>query len=205
MISMKIVIQDEKDYQKFLRRLFFYKSIFYSFVSFQLEGDSKYSLSVFQTALNLKSRRKRIEYLYDQACSMIDSKNKNLNLCGFVNGRCYVQRKKKQKECNGCCRLCIYQTNHGCPTQNLACKLFHCGEVKQRYSVCSFEDFPYLKLLSLKNQYVLKNDYFSLREDVLKDLYAYTLTFSCLRIFFRIFKNFLLKRGKVLFFLFPML
>lgn len=65
MISMKIVIQDEKDYQKFLRRLFFYKSIFYSFVSFQLEGDSKYSLSVFQTALNLKSRRKRIEYLYD--------------------------------------------------------------------------------------------------------------------------------------------
>ena len=61
---------------------------------------------------------------------MID--NRNINICGFINNKCFVQRKNNSNNCNGCCRLCIYQSSNGCTTNNLTCKLFNCSEVKKR-------------------------------------------------------------------------
>ena len=87
--------------------------------------------------------------------------------------------------------MCIYQTRDGCPTKNLACKLFNCSEVKKRVQVMDYRDLEILKVLSLKNQIIIKSDYFSKREDVLKDLYFYTLTFSTLRIVYRLTRNFI--------------
>ena len=102
-----------------------------------------------------------------------------------------MQRKLNNGKCNGCCRKCLYQTNKGCPTKNLACKLFNCSEVTSRYDVIKYDDLKLLKLLSLKNQFIIKSDYFSTREDVLKDLYAFTLTYSILRVISRNIRNFI--------------
>lgn len=114
--------------------------------------------------------KKRITYIYDNSCKLVDDNTKNINICGFKNGKCYVQQRLKSVKCNGCCRMCIYQTKRGCPTKNLVCKLFNCSEVASRYDVIKYEDLKLLKLLSLKNRIIIESDYFSKREDVLKDL-----------------------------------
>ena len=85
----------------------------------------------------------------------------------------------------------MYQTNKGCPTKNLSCKLFNCSEVTSRYNTIKYDDLKILKLLSLKNRIIIKSDYFSKREDVLKDLYAYTLSYSTLRILYRLIINYI--------------
>ena len=122
---------------------------------------------------------------------MIDNRNKNINICGFINNKCFVQRKNNSNNCNGCCRLCIYQSSNGCTTNNLTCKLFNCSEVKKRFEVDKFNDINLLKLLSLKNRIIVKNDYFSKREDVLRDLYCIGIIISCIRLIYRLVRNYI--------------
>ena len=59
-----------------------------------------------------------------------------------------------------------------------------------------YEDLKILKVLSIRQRFVVKSDYFSLREDVLKDLYCYTLTFAIIRIILRLFKNIIVRNRK---------
>lgn len=189
-----IVIESKEDYTKFIKRIILYKSILYINTEFQVKGcQVNDKLQQMINGLNIKNRYKRITYVYDTACSIIDSNTKGLNICGFKNNKCYIQQKQNNGKCNGCCRLCKYQNSNGCPTKNLACKLFNCSEVKKRYKTIEYKDLAILKLLSLKNRLIVKSDYFSTREEVLKDLYAYTLTYSILRIFFRSIRNLISK------------
>lgn len=189
-----IVIESKADYTKFIKRIILYKSILYINTEFQVKGcQVNDKIQQIIKGLNIKNRYKRITYVYDTACSIIDSNTKGLNVCGFKNNKCYIQQKQNNGKCNGCCRLCKYQNSNGCPTKNLACKLFNCSEVKKRYKTIEYKDLAILKLLSLKNRLIVKSDYFSTREEVLKDLYAYTLTYSILRIFFRSIRNLISK------------
>lgn len=189
-----IVIESKEDYTKFIKRIILYKSILYINTEFQVKGcQVNDKIQQMINGLNIKNRYKRITYVYDTACSIIDSNTKGLNVCGFKNNKCYIQQKQNNGKCNGCCRLCKYQNSNGCPTKNLACKLFNCSEVKKRYKTIEYKDLAILKLLSLKNRLIVKSDYFSTREEVLKDLYAYTLTYSILRIFFRSIRNLISK------------
>ena len=189
-----IVIESKEDYTKFIKRIILYKSILYINTEFQVKGcQVNDNIQQMINGLNIKNRYKRITYVYDTACNIIDSNTKGLNICGFKNNKCYIQQKQNNGKCNGCCRLCKYQNSNGCPTKNLACKLFNCSEVKKRYKTIEYKDLAILKLLSLKNRLIVKSDYFSTREEVLKDLYAYTLTYSILRIFFRSIRNLISK------------
>lgn len=189
-----IVIESKEDYTKFIKRIILYKSILYINTEFKVKGcQVNDKIQQMINGLNIKNRYKRITYVYDTACSIIDSNTKGLNICGFKNNKCYIQQKQNNGKCNGCCRLCKYQNSNGCPTKNLACKLFNCSEVKKRYKTIEYKDLAILKLLSLKNRLIVKSDYFSTREEVLKDLYAYTLTYSILRIFFRSIRNLISK------------
>lgn len=189
-----IVIESKEDYTKFIKRIILYKSILYINTEFQVERNQiNDKLQQIIKGLNIKNRCKRITYVYDTTCNIIDSNTKGLNICGFKNNKCYIQQKQNNGKCNGCCRLCKYQNSNGCPTKNLACKLFNCSEVKKRYKTIEYKDLAILKLLSLKNRLIVKSDYFSTREEVLKDLYAYTLTYSILRIFFRSIRNLISK------------
>ena len=192
MKSKTILISNSNDYNKFLRKLSIYKSVLYYNTIFVVKNDiNDNMIDYIINALNIKNRKKRITYIYDNSCKLIDDNNKNMNICGFKDNKCYVQRNLNNVICNGCCRKCLYQTNKGCPTKNLACKLFNCSEVTSRYDVIKYDDLKLLKLLSLKNQFIIKSDYFSTREDVLKDLYSYTFTYSTLRIVYRLVKNYI--------------
>ena len=192
MRSKNITINNYNDYNKLLKKINWYKSILYHNTFFVLNNNINDSMvNHIISALNIKNRKKRINFIYDQSCTIIDEKVKGKNICGFKNGKCYVQRKLKNDKCNECCRKCIYQTNYGCPTSNLVCKLFNCSEVTSRYEVITYKDLKLLKILSLKNQLIVKSGYFSKREDILKDLYSYSIVYSTLRIIYRIIKNFI--------------
>ena len=54
-----------------------------------------------------------------------------------------------------------------------------------------YNDLKLLRLLSKKNQIIIKSDYFSKREDVLKDLYSYSLIYSTFRIVYRLIRTYI--------------
>ncbi len=192
MKNKNIVINNYNDYNKLLRKINLYKSIIYYNTLFVVKNDiNEKNIDYIISALNIKNRKKRIEYIYDQSCDLIDEKFENINICGFKNGKCYVQRKLKNDKCNGCCRKCLYQTENGCTTKNLSCKLFNCSEVTSRYNVIRYNDLKLLKLFSLKNKIIIKSDYFSKKDDVLKDLYSYSLIYSTFRIVYRLIRNYI--------------
>lgn len=168
--------------------LLLYKSTFFKYFKFETDSNDIQDIIIVK-ALNIKNRKKRITFIYDSTCDYIDNFYKNKNICGFKNCQCYVQRKNNNNLKNGCCRKCIYITDNGCVTKNLACKLFNCSEVYCRRKVIKFEDLRILKLLSLRQRLIIKADYFSLREDVLKNLYSYSIIYSTIRIVIRLLNN----------------
>lgn len=193
----KIVLRSGRDYERLIRKIKYYKSFLFIKTEFIIEDrTNNKNVPIICEALNIKNRKKRIDYIYDQACKMIDDNTKGINICGFKKGQCYIQRKQKNNKCNGCCRMCLYQTSRGCSTKNLACKLFNCSEVKKRHEVIRFEDLDFLKILSIRQRIIVKSDYFSKREDVLRDLYSYSIIVSSFVLVIRIIRNFILAKKR---------
>ena len=159
-----------------------YKKIFYSSTIFKSNNKE---LKDIVTALNIKKRKERITFIYDSCCKKIDDFSKNKNMCGFKTNKCYTQQYKGCKYNNGCCRRCIYQSPKGCTTSNLTCKLFNCSEVRKRFKVIEYNDLDLLKLLTFRQRTILKHDYFSSREEVLKDLYIGSITIFTFRLLYR--------------------
>ena len=180
---MVVTIENEKDIKKFYKRLFWYKSFLFKKVYFETNSNDK-DINLIVKGLNIKNRKERIAYVHDTCCDIIDNDTKGKNICGFKDCKCYTQRGKDT--CNGCCRVCIYVTNNGCPSKNLACKLFNCEEVRKRHKVITYKDLKLLKLLNLRQRFIIKSDYFSNREEVLKDLYSYSIIYATMRIVYRI-------------------
>lgn len=165
-----------------------FKSFLFKKVHFETKSKDKQD-EIIVKALNIKNRKERITYLYDATCDYIDNYYEGKNICGFKNGYCYSNRVNGCKYKYGCCRICIYKSSKGCPSKNLACKLFNCSEVYKRRTVISYKDLKTLKLFSLRQRYIVKIDYFNLREDVLRDLYSYSMIYSTIRVVYRLIKN----------------
>ena len=146
-------------------------------------------IDVIEKARSIKGRYKRLAYIYDTSCSIIDELHKNENICGFKCNQCIMQQKSKSKEINGCCRTCRYQSQKGCLSSNLTCKLFYCDEIKSKYKIYSFADLELLKLLSWRQRLILKYDFFSSREEVLLDLYFASIILSGFRLVYSCYKN----------------
>lgn len=180
---INIVVNNKKELEKLYKKLFIYKSVIFSFCKFNIKG--KYEeVKIINNALNIKSRRKRIKYIYDKACEMVDDNFKDIkNPCGFKCNKCYTQYNTNNY--NGCCRLCRFQSNTGCLTKNLTCKLFYCTEVRKRHKFIEFDDLKILKLLSIRQRIILKHDYFSSEKEVLSDLYFSSLILFSIRLIFR--------------------
>ncbi|MBR3898194.1 MAG: hypothetical protein IKJ43_02805 [Bacilli bacterium] len=165
---MKIIIDNEKDLYKFYKKLPLYRSLFYKKVTFESNNEN---IKQIIKALNIKKRKERITYVYDTACKNIDNHYNNKNICGFKNNKCYVQQKLNDGNINGCCRWCLYQSNNGCKTSNLTCKLFTCSEVEKRCKVITFDDLSILKILTKRQRLIAKTNYFTKRESFIRDLY----------------------------------
>ncbi len=183
-----------KNNDKFYSKLFWYKSFLYKNTKFIPNNEKKDDIEFNSiiNALNIKNRKKRIEYIYDYCCNKIDENNKGKNICGFNNNsHCYSQQRPNCDFKNGCCRLCALQNSKGCQTSNLACKLYYCSEVTSRYNVIKYKDLKILKLYTLRQRLILQYDYFINRKDFLKDLYSNSLIIYGIRTSFRIIINFI--------------
>ena len=156
------------DKKKLLQFLWFYKHLFF----IKYETDNKELVS-FINALNIKSRYKRIEYVYEEACNEVDNYYSSCKLCDFKEGMCIAYRIKLLKDKNGCCRKCLHQSNKGCKTKNLACKLFLCSyTIHHNKKKLEGKDIEILKLLNRYQRYVATNDYFATKEQAVFDLYV---------------------------------
>jgi len=165
--------------------LFVYRGILFKFVNFHTKDDK---LKNIVNALNIKKRKQRIEYVYDEAISYINEYYSN-DLCKFVNNKCIAARKYKIDRINGCCRLCIHQNNTGCKVNNLSCKLFYCKAALENIKELNINDIEILKCLNKKQRFILKSDYFSTREEVINDSY-YGIVIATIRMCYRQIKYF---------------
>lgn len=177
-MKKKVVIRKQLN-----KYLFWYRSVFCKNIKFQTSDSDEDTLNLVK-GLNIKNRRKRIKFVFDKCCEVLD-KEFPKDACAFINGQCIVQRKNNSKKKCGCCRYCEYVTLNGCPSKNVACKLFNCSEVTSRYHLKSKTDIILLKLLSLKNQTVITHNYFTVEEESLKDLYTITFTHAFIRMVYR--------------------
>lgn len=180
MRSKQIVINNNKDLKKFYRRLKFYKLALYKKTIFKSDNEE---IKPIIKALNIKNRKKRIVYIYDYACNYIDNymKDQNPNPCGFKNGRCYTQQYKDCPYHNGCCRRCNFQSDKGCKTSNLTCKLFYCSEVEKRYKTLNLNDLKILNLFGFRQKEMIRSGYFISRETFISNLYIGSILIFIIR------------------------
>jgi hypothetical protein len=194
---MKIIIKNEKKLTMFYKFIPLYKSFIFKFVKFEL-NENLFEKEPIVEALNIKNRKKRIAFIYDFVCDIIDESYYGKNICGFENNKCYAQREPYNDKCNGCCRLCLYQNPKGCKTKNLSCKFYFCSDVIKRQSILKFEDFMILKCLTFRQRILLKHNYFSKREEILNDLYINSLIVGAIRIIYRNIRNLVIfKKRKI--------
>lgn len=179
MFKKKLIV---KDINIFYKRLWLYKSFLFRKTYF--ETDILRIRNMIE-ALNIKNRKKRIAYIYDQACIEVDNYWKDKNPCCFKNNKCLSQQKPGCKYKNGCCRRCVYQSSNGCITSNLTCKFFYCTCVSSKYDLLTIKDIKVLKLLTFRQRTILKHAFFSSREEVLGDLYIGSVFIFIIRLLFR--------------------
>lgn len=151
-------------------------------------------------ALNIKSRRKRITYVYEEAIKVINNYYSD-DLCQFKDNQCIAQRKNNSKTTNGCCRTCPLLTNNGCSSVNITCKLLYCKTALNNMKSLKLSDINILKCLSVGQRLILKTDYYSTKKQVINDLY-YGIVIYFIRSFFRDvkrdFKNIFIRKINML-------
>lgn len=185
----EVNIKNEKDLYKFYKKIPLYRSMLYKKVYFKEE--SKYDIKDIIDALNIKKRKQRLTFIYDKTCEKIDNHYNNKDICGFKEGKCYVQQKLNNGNINGCCRWCLYQSPKGCTTKNISCKLFTCTEVEKRCKIIKFDDLDILKILTKRQKLITKTNYFTKRETFINDLYIGLFTLWELRQVFRLMKMYI--------------
>ena len=172
----------------FYKKLFLYKSFLYKNVRFESNIDDEEVKDIIK-ALNIKKRSKRIEFIYDYCCDKIDKFYAGKDLCKFKNNQCIIHQIPNCTYKNGCCRICSYQSNKGCTTRNLSCKLFYCDKVKQNNEIIKFRDLKILKLLTLRQRLMVYENFFASREEFLTELKVGLLIFHSSRIVLRLIRH----------------
>lgn len=151
---------------KSTKLLFLYRSFLFRWVEFYTEDKNLKSVV---KALNIKNKKRRIEYVYDEGVKYINNYYSD-DLCKFVNGQCIAQRKAGDDHINGCCRHCSLVTEKGCPSSNLSCKLIYCKTALGNIKLLRLRDIPVLKCLSITRRMILKASFYNTKEDILNDL-----------------------------------
>ncbi|MCR5186703.1 MAG: hypothetical protein K6D97_06280 [Clostridia bacterium] len=182
----KVLIKDEK---KLYRKLFLYRSILYKNVEFSYDNKISDQAKEICKALNIKDKVKRIEYVYDSCIRVIEDYYKDKNYCDFVDGQCFCQRDDNSSRKNGCCQICKYQSENGCPTQNLSCKLFYCDEVSKNNQMLSLKELKILKVFNLRRRIIAIDNFFARKEDVIKDIEMGSLLLYSVRAIIRIMET----------------
>lgn len=165
--------------------LFLYRTFLFHFFIFETDVDD---MKTIVKSLNIKNRKERIVYIFDETINILN-KYYSKDLCQFIDGKCIVQREKNINRFNGCCRLCPIVTDKGCPSVNITCKLIYCKRALGNIKLLKLRDIKILKCLSLVQRLIILSDTFSVREEVIKDLY-YGPLYAIPRGFFQEIKHF---------------
>lgn len=176
-----ITIDNEEKYRAFLRRLPVYRSILFRFTEFEITGSCRPSeLQDFQTALNIKNRRKRIVYLYERCCEIIDRYNSEHCITCRYSAEGICEDPKHQTRKNGCCCHCYLQSSDGCPTRNLSCKLYFCDHISNRYHPLTMEDINLLRMFTASQREIIKSNVFVTEKTYIRLLYIGSYLLFCM-------------------------
>ena len=193
----ELIINDEK---RFYSKIWLYRSFIYKNTKF-ISKVKDFQVNECIKALNIKNNKERISFIIDSACDFIDNKHKGENICGFKDCKCFIQRLKKKNQVNGCCRYCKYVSSTGCTSKSVACKLFNCSEVTNRYDMVEYKDLKMLKVLSPQQRMIVKHGLFTPKEQIIKDIQPNLLIYGAVRllvvsVFLNILPNYIRsKRG----------
>lgn len=134
-------------------------------------------ISLLVEALNIKDKRKRLKFIYDKSCELLDDDFYGKNICEFKNNKC-IHDRKHNASCDGCCktndgaRMCKYLKDHRCSTSCLACKFHICYCIRRKGYKYKINDIYMLKYLyNIKQKIIVYNDFFMTPEEVLEDIY----------------------------------
>ena len=132
------------------------------------------------TAINIKDKYKRYEFIYDTVCHYLDEKI-NTNYCQFKDDMCIRDRNKNNNHKNGCCECigrgkCKYLIDSKCTLGNcMACKLFTCHTLKKLGIKENINDYVLTKyFFTTKQKDILRFSYWTPREVVLDRLMTNT-------------------------------
>lgn len=143
------------------------------------ESDNKVIRQVTQVAeaLNIKDYKKRLSYVYDKACDLLDDDFYGKNVCEFKDNKCMYARTENTS-CDGCCRtrdgkrVCVYLKNHICSIRCLACKFHVCKYVRKKGLRYKVNDLLVLKyLLNWKQKIIVYLNFFKKKEETVNDLF----------------------------------
>ncbi len=185
MINRKITIK-KNNIKSFYKVLFIYNSFIYKFVNFKLINKTDdIFINQIEDILNTKNKKQNIKKVIDYTCAYMDDYYKDKTMCDFKCSQCIIQRMKKSSYINGCCHICVYPTSNGCPSRNIACKRFNCTYVKNHNKTLKDEDLKLIYCLTPLQRFIVKSDYFTLENDVIKDIYFNSMIIASIRVISR--------------------
>lgn len=134
-------------------------------------------VSLLIEALNIKDKKKRLRFVYDKSCELLDDDFYGKNICEFKNNKC-IHDRFHNASCDGCCktnddiRMCKHLKNHRCSTSCLACKFHICYCIRKKGYKYRVNDIYMLKYLyNIKQKIIIYNDFFMTPEEVMEDVY----------------------------------
>ena len=144
------------------------------------DGEENNDLEMIKTAINIKDREKRYNYIYDTVCKILDDRICTENYCEFENDVCIRFKKENPNHKNGCCEWkgrgkCKYLINSECTMKTcMACKLFTCPFLYKEKGIRQrINDYVLIKYFFNRNQkYILECSFWTPKEIVMKRLLA---------------------------------
>lgn len=106
-------------------------------ISFLEDKSLNRELSIIEKGINIKDKKERYSYVYDEVCKILDEKV-STNYCEFKDNVCYRDRLKNNGHENGCCEClgrgkCKFLKDGVCTMKTcMACKLFTCSALRKK-------------------------------------------------------------------------
>ena len=127
-----------------------------------------------------KTKKEKIEYIYDTVCNYLDEEFKNNNYCDFKDDVCKAKRKCKDKKVTmGSCheiksllkgklKECPLLKDKKCSTKCITCKLFTCDAIEKKFKI---KDIPLIDIyFNPIQKFIIKTSYFTKREVIIDKL-----------------------------------
>lgn len=177
----KTINIDNDNFHSFLNKLYYYKRSNNQFI-FKYSDDFKYKKDCdsILKALNIKNKRERLSYIYDEVCDYLDNMFINDNRCEFKNNKCYSNRCKNFEKVNGCCSNnknvdCKYFDKNHCTIKCSGCKFYICPNLKKKVGPIKMKDIYITRLLSPRQKVVLRYTVFTPKDEIIDKMLKFRI------------------------------